>query len=874
LEGLSAAEARALLERKVGATLPEAATDWVYRHAAGNPLFTLEYLRYLARQGYLWNDGQRWRWRAPPKGTIPTTVEALLERLIMQVPPGPPRDLLEAAALLPADAPATLRSEVAGLSEEALETARVALERRGLFRAETFAHPLFREVTLRGLSPPRRRDLSRRALAALSDDPQTAASFVADAGLELEEAVRLLVRAAEHAKDKGNLLQAARLKAQAAPYARDEIKGTLVLEAAEVLQHHDLPEAARLAELALTTPAASAEAVRLYAHLLARQGHLDELERWLEELPPNLAEPLHAAALRVTSRNIAGDHGGALAVWDAHPELHAAPPPELLRAVAASALATGRMDQAEALTAEGLQTTHEPRLRSEFLSIRALTFYHRSDYTAAEAAIREVLELLEGMDAPRLRSTALLNRAAFLRMLGDYAAMGACLEEVLEIRRVVGDGRSYAFAQAALAELRTEQGRYEEAEDLLLEAIPTLERYGPSRFLINAHAMASVLYTAQATPLSKLVALKHGEQALSYARQLGSPRVVREILFDASLANTRSGNVRRGLQLAEEAQRLAEGAGNAPFDNLRTLWALALAVEASGELDRAGAYLNDAQQLAQVANVALEAQKIGLEHDRLMGDVASAKERLAWFEERGLINGVNLTKRYFPELASKRAETQTGETARLEVLGPMRIVRGGRAEGVRGEKRRQLLALLLEARIGGRSEVDQLTLLDALYPDEPEDAAGAALKQLVFQLRKGFGDGAIVRTPGGYALGALASDAEAFLISGDTRLWRGAYLGDASTSDETVRNALFHALKSCSSKVLERDPAEASRLGRILMDTEPYDAEALRLTLKALRQDGNLRAAEKLYREGRTRLLEVGEVLPDSWPDFLEQKIS
>lgn len=204
LEGLSAAEAQALLEREVGAPLPDAATDWMYGSTLGNPLFMFEYLRYLARQGYLWNDARRWHWRKPPEGMIPTTVEALLERLIGQLPLGPSKDALEAAAMLPAGASKALWAEVAGLSEGALENAASELEQRGLFRSGTFVHPLFREVTLAGLAPLRRRELSRRALAALEDDPQTAAGFVVDAGLEPGEAVGLLKRAAGTAGERGD----------------------------------------------------------------------------------------------------------------------------------------------------------------------------------------------------------------------------------------------------------------------------------------------------------------------------------------------------------------------------------------------------------------------------------------------------------------------------------------------------------------------------------------------------------------------------------------------------------------------------------------------------------------------------------------------
>lgn len=297
-----------------------------------------------------------------------------------------------------------------------------------------------------------------------------------------------------------------------------------------------------------------------------------------------------------------------------------------------------------------------------------------------------------------------------------------------------------------------------------------------------------------------------------------------------------------------------------------------MALAALGRTPEALVALQEGVQVAETYGNVLDTQRIGLEHDRLTGNVESARERLAWFEERGLQNGVNLAARYFPELASGAAEVRVEELARLKVLGPMRAVRGGRAEGVRGEKRRQLLALLLGARIGGRSEVEQLTLLDALYPGEPEDAAGAALKQLVFQLRKGLEESVIVRTPSGYALGALGSDAEAFLKSGDTRLWRGAYLEDTPAADEAVRDALYHALKARLDEVLEHDPAEAARVGHILTDAEPYDTEALRLAMRALRHLGNLRAAEKLYRKGRERLLEVGETLPESWRAFLEPK--
>ena len=67
----------------------------------------------------------------------------------------------------------------------------------------------------------------------------------------------------------------------------------------------------------------------------------------------------------------------------------------------------------------------------------------------------------------------------------------------------------------------------------------------------------------------------------------------------------------------------------------------------------------------------------------------------------------------------------------------------------------------------------------------------------------------------------------------------------------------------------EADPKEAARLGRLLLEADPYDLETLRLTLEALRRAGNHRSLSRLYEKARARMLEVGERLPADWQDFL-----
>jgi len=858
-------ESSELLQTEAGAALPNPFRQWVHARAAGNPLFTKEFLRYLVRQGYLWSDGARWRWREPPDGRLPTTVEALVaQHLVVAKGTGAQRLTLEARALLPAGCGFDAWRTAAGLSQAGLQTAIRELRQLGIFEGDDFAHPLFREVTLRTVEPEARRELARRALGALKDRPGLAAQLVEAADLEDDAAVGLLVLAADQCPER---LHAARFRAQAAERAVGVKRGSLALQAAEDLEDFDLPEAARLVTLALHTPQAQADTARVYARLLGRQGRTSALDAVLDSLPKSLLKRIDPDALSITMHNAAEDHQAAYALWEATPRLHASAEPVLLRAVAASALATGRMSEARALIAEGLTLASGDGLRSEFLSLKALVAFHEGDYALAEGASREVLASPALDDAPRRRSTALLNRAAFLRMLGDYAAMGKCLEECLELRRNGGDGQGYAFALAALAELRIEQGRFDEAEDALTEAITTLEFYGASRFLVNAHAIASSLYTAMATATTGALALAHAEQALSMARDSGNPRVVREILFDTSVANTRSGNAVRGLDLALEAHGVAGVAGDSPHDAARSHWAAGLAHEALGRRADALAELSRALELSRKLGVVLDAHKIGLEVDRLNGDATGARAHVTWFEERGLKHGADLARRYFPELSPTPEPFAVAECL-LETLGPLRVVRGPDVRQVRGEKRISLLALLVEARLAGSAHVSKLELLDALYPGQDEAKASAGLKELIHALRADLGPGLVTTTPTGYTLGECVTDAELFLAGGDTRLWRGPYLGGRLTlghGSNTLYGRLLQAVGSLSAS----EAREAARLGGILVVADPYDARHLELYLRALRAAGDTARLEHEYAAAQERMREIGEELPAAWQQLV-----
>ncbi|WP_027892495.1 ATP-binding protein [Calidithermus chliarophilus] len=121
VEPLSPEASALLLEGEAGSALPPEATDWIWRHAQGNPLFTLEYFRHLGRLGYLWSDGQRWRWRPPPDDLRPISVEAVIAQQLQALGSAPEAQaLLTAKALLPPSSPAGRLARVSGLSPEAL----------------------------------------------------------------------------------------------------------------------------------------------------------------------------------------------------------------------------------------------------------------------------------------------------------------------------------------------------------------------------------------------------------------------------------------------------------------------------------------------------------------------------------------------------------------------------------------------------------------------------------------------------------------------------------------------------------------------------------------------------------------------------------
>ena len=867
---LSAEASCKLLERTLGTVpLPEAA-DWIYSKAAGNPLYTLEYLRYLTKQGFLWSDGKLWHWRTPPQGAMPTTVEALIAQLVGQARTEPLcSEVLGAKALLPRDTTAEVWSQVARVTLPELQTALKELSRQGLFRGDNFAHPLFREVTLKTVEPERKCHLARRALTVLKDEPEQAALFIEDANLGKKETLSLLTQAAQAARKNKDELAAGRLLAKAVPYAEGETRGRLALSAARALENADAPRALSLAAEAAQHLSEPAEALYLWAALLAGQGEVEKMHRVVEQLPRETLESPAWPAKYIRLLYLANKDEDRIAFWEGQPEAQAACSGETALFVAWGYLNLGRPSEALELIDHASKHTALSTLdRCNLLEASGAIGFYGGDYGSAEACFSEALELRQTLGCKPDTANVLRNRSVARLSQGQFRESLPDLEHALAIYSEAGKILYYAETLIMMSYVLVELGDYEGTETVLLEALELFRRVEPQPKLVDVLAQLAGLYLDWSAHTYAYLALRYAREADDIARSFAVNARLMAVSARAR-AETEAGNPLQGLAYADEALELALS-----LDILEAIvnnhHARGLALGALGRMSEAGDAFTRAYRLAEQHNLALETTKASLELDRLQGDLEGARKRLLWFEERGLMNGASLAKRYFPALAKA---TDTAELSRpqacLNVLGPMQLRREGKTCDVRGRKRQELLAVLLEARLAKRTEVSKLELLDTLYGDEDELRAVQRLKTLIHSVRKDLGN-IVLTTHTGYSLGRVTSDAESFLETATTTLWRGVYLEGAESQLETVSEALYLLLLEQAERLLGTDSQEAARVARLLLGADPYNMQYLAVSLRALRSCDNYRTLGRVYEEAKVRFTELGERLPETWTVFLE----
>lgn len=873
LPPLDLAETRHVLQVELNAELPPEGQEWIQERSGGNPLFALEFLRYLTRQGALWSDGKRWHWRAPAPDFVPVSIQALIEQGIHHFGDQPQvLSVLEARAVLPGGLPPEaleqVWAQVAGCTPEKLLLAVQQIRQRGLLSGVDFAHPLFGEVVQAGLED-RRQSYAKRALDALETDfPELAAPLLDEVRPDAQRALHLLERARLAAEQRHDERQQAHWQAQAVRWLPPEARPQAALEAARALNRLGRSEALDYAEQAVTLP----EGALLYAGILAAQGRIEAAEQQLTHLAGQVSQE-QWWQIRLKNLFQRGLAQNVVQLWQEAPQWHDQASVES-RAYCASALArTGDLDTAEQMTKSLLARADLTELDVQRArNTMGMILQLRGEKQKLWAFEQETIRQARSFHNPAFLALALLNHSSSLGEQLPRREVRPLLHEAKDLFSDLGQLPFYAVALLRLAREDQEDGQFEQAETQMLAALTILEGHDRLLWQTEAHCKLARLYLdwSPPPPHALPLALRHAQLALKMARTMRESKFLFTALGYAARAEARNGHLSQAVKLAEEALAL----GQAQPDRLSEAQvAYALALEASGQPEQARPLLGQACAGLKERGEELLVLRLSLELDRLNGDLDSARQHHTELLQAGYVGLARTAEAYFPSLqaAPQRPSAEPAAApVRLKVLGPVVLERDGVPLVYRARKRLELLAYLLETRLSGRPEATTLDLLDACYPGEPEAQAQKTLRQQVYLIRGDLGAGSVISTPGGYALGEVGSDAEDFLTGGATGLWHGPYLeGLAEGWLPGVREALTQALRSRTETLLEDDPREAARLAGMLGRMEPYDADLLRLELRALTRCGDERTTQHIYRQRCRALLEVGQVLPERPADFV-----
>jgi len=112
-------------------------------------------------------------------------------------------------------------------------------------------------------------------------------------------------------------------------------------------------------------------------------------------------------------------------------------------------------------------------------------------YKAAEGHLREALHIYEGLGDRRSVAVTQHALAELYRLRGEYEEAEHLYRESLQTNEELGDRRSVAVTQHDLADLYRLRGEYEEAEHLYRESLQTSEELGDRRTVaVTLHNLA------------------------------------------------------------------------------------------------------------------------------------------------------------------------------------------------------------------------------------------------------------------------------------------------------------------------------------------------------------------------------------------------
>ena len=119
--------------------------------------------------------------------------------------------------------------------------------------------------------------------------------------------------------------------------------------------------------------------------------------------------------------------------------------------------------------------------RQRLLSAQACTARVQGDYMAAQAASDEAAALAMALAGETDLYESLRARASAARSRDDLRIAGALLQEALGVALAAGNGVGTSSCRLGLTQMANEQGRHDEADDLLAENLPFVRGLGQIR---------------------------------------------------------------------------------------------------------------------------------------------------------------------------------------------------------------------------------------------------------------------------------------------------------------------------------------------------------------------------------------------------------
>ena len=463
LDALPPDSDRRLLAALVGeGTLPAKVTDELLERAGGNPFFMEELVRALADTGSLVRTAGGWRFESEAAVEVPDTIEKLIVSRVDRLDPVAHEVLAAAAVLGPAFEPRLLGA-VCG-EGTAVEAALTRLEHLDLLREQpaprpqyAFRHTMIQEAVYRSLLKRRRRELHRRAAAALEGP----------SGEVPEERLGELARHHRFGGEPRRALATHRAAGDAARriYAIDETLEhySAALEIAEELGVDEADEdlyplrfgrgwiftfTGRIEEGAREFEAA----VELARRAGDRKGQVDALNH--AAIAHKMRDHRTAVELHERALSIATESGDAAAEVRTLNHLALIHTNEL------------QLDRALGLSerALGIARRHDDHeLVARALDSVKLAALHLGQLERLEMAASEQARVQLGRGELEYAQWPMLEGAFVPLARADWAAAHAALSEALEINRRVGDATSEPIFLHALAWLHRSRGEYDRA---------------------------------------------------------------------------------------------------------------------------------------------------------------------------------------------------------------------------------------------------------------------------------------------------------------------------------------------------------------------------------------------------------------------------